>query len=206
MNFRATTLGGAALAGVLLLAGPALAQSNYYNTNPTPEERAQTNQLNSNAADQAQRDADSNASANADFQAKQNAYDRDRADYDAKRAAYDRARERYEADRYVRYGYYGHRWDAFYGYTRFHDVDRMRSGELLGLRVSTRGGGQVGRIRDVDTNGYGRVTRVLVSVGYDRTAWIDADDLRFDPVTRVVMTNLSRDQIDDMARMRYPRF
>jgi hypothetical protein len=205
MNIRATTLGGAALAGILMLAGPAFAQSNYYNTNPTPAERAQTDQLNRNAADQAQSDVDSNASSNADYQAKQNDYERNRADYDAQRAAYDRARERYEADRYVRYGY-GHRWNVFYGYTRFHDIDRMGSGELLGLRVSSRGDSLVGRIRDVDTNGYGRVTRVLVSVGYRRVAWIDADDLRFDPVTRVVMTDLSRDQIDDMARMRYPRF
>src|SRR5215469_15936735 len=202
MNFRATTLGGAALAGILMLAGPALAQSNYYNTNPTPAERAQTDRLNGNAADQAQRDVDSNASANSEYQAQQNAYDRDRADYDAKRDAYDRARERYEAERYVRG--YGHRWDAFYGYTRFHDVDRMHSGELLGLPVSTRGGDRIGRIRDVSVNGDGRITRVSVSVGYGRSAWIDADDLRFDPAAHVVRTDLSRGQVDGMAHMRYP--
>jgi hypothetical protein len=188
-----------------MLSGSALAQSNYYNTNPTPEERAQTNQLNTNAANQAQSDADSNAAANSAYRAQQNAYDRNRADYDAQRSAYDRERQRYEADRYVRYGY-AHRWDAFYGYTRFHDLDGMRSGELLGLPVSSRGGIRVGRVRDIDLDRNGRVSRVSVSVGYGRTAWIDAADLRFDPVTRVVMTDLSRGQIDDMARMRYPRF
>src|SRR5262249_17834179 len=97
-------------------------------------------------------------------------------------------------------------WAAFYGYTRFHDVDRMGSGELLGLPVSLRGGSRIGRVRDVNTDGYGRVTRVSVSLGFGRIAWIDADDLRFDPATRVVMTDLSRGQIDDMARMRNPRF
>jgi hypothetical protein len=188
-----------------MLAGPALAQSNYYNTNPTPAERAQTDHLNGAAASQAQQDVDSNNSANQAYRDQQNAYDRDRADYDAKRAAYDRARERYEADRYVRYGY-GHRWDAFYGYTRFHDIDRMRSGELLGLPVNTRGDNRVGRIHDVDVNADGFVRRVAVSVGNDRIAWIDAGDLRFDPARHVVMTDLSRGQVDDMAHMRYPRF
>src|SRR5215468_2443329 len=63
MKHRATTLGGAALAGVLLLSGSAFAQSSYYNTNPTPAERAQTNQLNSDAAVRARVDADSSATA-----------------------------------------------------------------------------------------------------------------------------------------------
>src|SRR5262249_50922339 len=153
---------GAALAGVLMLAGPALAPSSYYNTNPTPAERAQTNQLNNDAANRAQGDADSDDAANQDHRAQQNAYDRNRAHYDAQRAAYDRERARYEANRYgYRYGY-GHRWDVFYGYTRFHDLDGLRSGDLLGLPVSTRGGNRVGRIRDVDTGRYGRVVRVSV--------------------------------------------
>ena len=41
MKLRALILGTAALAGTLLLAGPGFAEPNYYNTNPTPEERAQ---------------------------------------------------------------------------------------------------------------------------------------------------------------------
>jgi hypothetical protein len=37
-------------------------------------------------------------------------------------------------------------------------------------------------------------------------AWIDTDDLRFDPRTRVVYTVLSRDDVNGMAHMRNPRF
>lgn len=198
MKLRTFALGTAA---ALLLAAPALAQQSYYDTNPTPAERAQTNQLNSNAASQAQSDADANATANGNYNAARDTYDRNRADYDAQRAAYDRERARYQADRHG----YGHRWDAFYGYARFHDVVGMRSRDLVGLTVNTRGGNRVGRIRDIDVNSDGRVSRVAVSYR-DRVAWIDADDLRYDPETRVVLTDLSRDQIDGMARMRYPRF
>ncbi|HUO88778.1 MAG TPA: PRC-barrel domain-containing protein [Rhizomicrobium sp.] len=200
MNLHTSMLGGAA--GVVMLAGSALAQDSYYDTNPTPEERAQTERLNTDAANRAQSAVDSSAAANASYHAELDAYERNRAAYDAERAAYERERAGYEANR----GGYAHRWETFYGYSRFHSVDRMRSGALLGLAVSTRGGSRVGRIRDVDVGDDGRISRVSVSVGAGRTAWIDVDDLRYDPAARVVLTDLSRGQIDDMARMRYPRF
>jgi sporulation protein YlmC with PRC-barrel domain len=206
MNFRATALTGAALAAILMIGAPASAQRSPYDTNPTPAERAQTNALNTDAASNARGNADANANTNAANQAD---YDRARADYDnkmdnydAQRAAYNRDRSRYLNDR----AGYAHRWDAFYGYSRFQDVSRLSETRLMGLQVSTRGGNFIGRVRDVDTNSYGRVTRVAVSTSRDRTAWIDADDLRYDPSTRMVMTDLSQGQINDMARMRYPRF
>jgi len=206
MTFRATALTGAALAAILMIGAPASAQRSPYDTNPTPAERAQTNALNSAAANNARDDADTNDSVNATNQAD---YDRARADYenrmdnyDAQRAAYNRDRARYLNDR----AGYAHRWDAFYGYSRFQDVSRLSETRLMGLQVSTRGGTFIGRVRDVDTNSYGRVIRVAVSTNRDRVAWIDADDLRYDPSTRMVMTDLSRGQIDNMARMRYPRF
>jgi len=190
MTFRATALTGAALAAILMVGAPASAQRSPYTTNPTPEERAQTNQLNTGAANQ----ADYNA-ARDDYNAKLNAYD-------AQRAAYDRDRSRYLRDRFG----YARRWRVFYGYTRFQDLSRFSESRLIGLQVSTRGGGFVGRVRDVDTNSYGRVIRIAVATSRDRVAWVDADDLRYDPAARIIMTDLSRGQIDDMARMRYPRF
>jgi hypothetical protein len=206
MTFRATALGGAALAAILALALPASAQRSPYDTNPTPAERAQTNALNTGAANDARNGADENESTNAANQAD---YDRARADYenrldnyDAQRAAYNRDRARYLNDR----AGYGHRWTVFYGYSRFRDVSSFSQSRLMGLQVSTRGGSFIGRVRDVDTNSYGRVIRVAVSTSRDRVAWIDADDLRYDPSTGMIMTVLSRGQIDDMARMRYPRF
>lgn len=206
MNFRATALTGAALAAILTIGAPASAQRSPYDTNPTPAERAQTNALNTGAADDARNGADEIESTNAANQAD---YDRARADYenrmdnyDAQRAAYNRDRSRYLNDRAT----YAHRWDVFYGYNRFRDVSGFSERRLMGLQVSTRGGTFIGRVRDVDTNASGRVIRVAVSTSRDRVAWIDADDLRYDPSTGQVMTVLSRGQINDMARMRYPRF
>ncbi len=210
MKMRALTLGTAALAGTLLLSGAAFAEPNdYYNTNPTPQERQQTDQLNGAAADQARGDADRNAANQSNYDAARADYDRNRADYDRNRAGYDAQRAAYERDR-ARYdrdhGGYAHRWDAFYGHDRFHDVFGMPSRDLVGLTVTTRGGNRIGRVRDVSTDGSGRVTRISVSVGGGNRAWLDADDLRFDPESRALMTDLTRDQVNDMAHMRYPRF
>jgi len=206
MTFLATALTGAALAAILMIGAPASAQRSPYSTNPTPAERAQTDQLNSGAANQARADADdvdnTNAANQADYNAARDDYNAKLNAYDAQRAAYDRDRSRYLRDR----SGYARRWDVFYGYTRFQDLSRFSESRLIGLQVSTRGGGFVGRVRDVDTNSYGRVIRVAVSTSRDRVAWVDADDLRYDPAARIIMTDLSRGQIDDMARMRYPRF
>ncbi|HEY0303009.1 MAG TPA: hypothetical protein VGC36_16805 [Rhizomicrobium sp.] len=170
---RALALG----ALVALLAAPP-AFADYYNTNPTPAERAATERLNSDAAVRARGDA------GPDFGAGRNVAPSgpDRAFGDARR------------------------WDAFYGKARFRDIAALPARELIGLRVSTRGGGRIGVVRDVDTNRYGRVTRVAIGVAGGNLAWVDADDLRFDPTARVIYTTLSRGEVDSMARMRYPRF
>ena len=55
MTVRKLMLGGAA--GIMLVATPVLAQS-IYTHEPTPEERVQTNNLNTEAADQAKSDSD----------------------------------------------------------------------------------------------------------------------------------------------------
>ncbi len=195
MKLRALMLGSALLFAAL----PAFAD--VYATNPTPGERAQTEQLNAGAAARAHSDADQDAAARADFNARQDAVDRDRARYQADRARYERDRARYDRD-------YGdaRRWDVFFGHGRFQDVEALSPRQLIGLRVSTRGGGRVGLIRDVDTNRYGRISRVAIGIGGGNAAWVDTDDLRYDPATNVVYTTLSRDQVGAMARLRYPRF
>ena len=187
--------------GTLFLAGPlAAAPSDPYNTNPTPQERQQTDQLNGAAANRAHGDADADAAARAQHDADMGSFNRDSDRANADRARYERDRARYNADNGAR------RWSAFYGFDRFRDVTAMSSNELTGLRVATRGGSRVGYIRDVDTNRYGRITRVGISVGRDTLAWVATDDLRFDPRTRVVYTTLSRDDVNAMAHLRNPRF
>ncbi|MEJ0028432.1 MAG: PRC-barrel domain-containing protein [Rhizomicrobium sp.] len=189
-----------AAAGPTTQPGPTdAAGRSIYNTNPTPQEREQTNQLNTDAAADARTPPTPPAADAADYANKKAEYDRQMRNYDAQRAAYDRDRARYRADR----GDFGHRWDAFYGFRGFRNVDRMRAGELRGVRVSARGGDRIGRVRDVDADRFGRIERVAVSTGRG-AVWIDADDLRFDPVARVVYTDLSRREVDRMGHV--PRF
>ena len=209
MKLRALTLGTAALAASLLAGSAFAAPNDYYNTNPTPQERQQTNQLNGAAANQAHSDADDSVNAanandanQADYARDRAAYNRDRDAADAQRAAYERDRARYDAE----HGGPAHRWDAFYGFNRFRDVNVMQARDIQGLTVSTRGGNRVGRVRDVDTDPNGRISRVSVSLGGANRAWLDADDLRFDPESRALLTDLTRDQVNGMAHMRYPRF
>ena len=205
-------LGTTAVAAALLFAAPAFAQQGPYDTNPTPGEKAQTNQLNSNAAANAQGDADTNGSdaaapvapnANdADYAAKKADYDRKMEDYNAQRARYEHDSDRYRAERSA----YAHHWDVFFGYRGFRDVSGLSSSELIGQPVSARGGARIGRIRAVDADSMDRIARVEVSTGEGRAAWIDADDLRFDPASRAVYTDLTRDQVDDMSHPRLPRY
>ncbi|HXC54359.1 MAG TPA: PRC-barrel domain-containing protein [Rhizomicrobium sp.] len=195
MKLRTLTLGGVAIAGLLLAASPSLAQQSVYDTNPTPAERQQTDQLNNDAANQAHGNADANAAANSQYNAAN-------ADYEAKQQAYERDRARFRADSAA----YAHRWDAFYGHDQFRDVLAMPSSDLIGLSVDTRGGNRVGRIRDVDTNGAGGVTRIAIGTGGGRIAWVDADDIRYDPDTRAVLVDLTRDQIDGLSHVEHTRF
>jgi hypothetical protein len=178
-----------ALGGTLLLATPAFAES-YYDTNPTPQERAQTNALNVAAA--------GDAAATADAQQNYNA---DRAAYDADRARYDADRARYDAE----HARFVHRWDVYYSSDRFRDVEAMHRHEVIDLAVRTQDGDFLGHIRNVDTGSDGRVTRVGVNISGERTAWIDATDLRYDRDNGNAVTDLSRRQVDGMALMRFPR-
>ena len=123
--------------GTLFLAGPlSAAPSDPYNTNPTPEERVQTEQLNSAAANRAHGDADADAAARANHDADVNTFNRDNDRANADRARYERDRAGYDA----RNGGDARRWNAFFGYSRFRDVNAMQSRDLMGLRVSTRDG------------------------------------------------------------------
>src|SRR6185295_11514648 len=98
MKLRTLSLSGVAMTGLLLAAAPAIAEDNYH-TESTPAERVQTNALNSNAADRARTDTDTNTAAHADYDAARAAYERSLNSYDVRKAAYDNDRARYEGER-----------------------------------------------------------------------------------------------------------
>ncbi len=102
MNVRKITLGSAALAAMMLCALPASAMSRYSHDS-TPAERAQTEALNSDAADRARGDANSDAATRDRYNADRAIYDRRMHDNALQRAAYDSDMARYNR-RYHRHG------------------------------------------------------------------------------------------------------
>lgn len=109
MNVRKITLGSAAIAAALFCALPASAQSRY-TRDSTPEERAQTEALNSRAADRAQGNFAADAAARNTYNANEAAYRDGMADHAARQDAYNRDMARYNNrySRYSRYNRYNH--------------------------------------------------------------------------------------------------
>lgn len=202
MTIRTRLLCGAAAAFLSFAGVPAFADETNYNQNPTPAERAATNDLNKDASDRARADSNVSVAAQGDYDAARAAYERSLSDYRDRQSNYDNDRARYDAER----GNYDRerslRWSAFRDNGRYHDVFSLRSTELVGLSVRTRGGERIGRIRDVDYAADGRVRRIAIEVGGRRSAWVYADDVRYDPRNRVILIDLSSDQVDRLARMR----
>lgn len=201
MKIRTLSLGSVALAGLLLAIAPALAATSQ---DSSPAERAQTDQLNSDAANRAHSDTDANSAAQSDYDAARAAYESNLNDYDARKAAYDNDRAGYEARRLDYERNRDQRWGAFRDHDRYHDVASLRSSDLVGKVVSTSGGERIGRIHDVDYSPDGRVNRIAIAIRDSRVAWLYADDVRYDPNSRAILIDLSRDQVDRLSRMRQP--
>jgi len=202
MKIRTLSLGSAALAGLLLAVAPALASSTSQESSPA--ERAQTDQLNTDAANRARSDTAANNAAQSDYDAARAAYESNLNDYAAGNATYDKDRASYETRRRDYERNRDQRWGAFRDHDRYHDIASFHSSDLVGKVVSTRGGERIGRIRDVDYSPDGRVNRIAIAVRYNRVAWLYADDVRYDPRSRTILIDLSRDQVDRLSRMRQP--
>ena len=203
MTIRTISLASAALAGLLFAATSSFAEDNYSNVS-TPAERVQTNALNSDAADRAHSDGAISTAAQDDYDAARVAYERSLNNYDARKAVYDNDRARYEGERFYYNSYRAERWNTFHDRDRYRDVLGFRSADLIGMTVSTRDGERIGRIRDAEYNARGQVNRIAVEVRSNRTAWVYADDVRYDPQMRVILIDLSNDQVDILVRMNHP--
>jgi len=202
MKIRTFGLGSVALASLLLAATPALSSNTSQDSSPA--ERAQTDQLNTDAANRAHSDSDTNAAALSDYDAARAAYEANLNDYDARKATYDDDRAGYEARRQEYERNRDQRWGAFRDHGRYHDIAALGSTDLVGKVVSTRGGERIGRIHDVDYSPNGRVNRIAIEVRSNRVAWLYADDVRYDPNSNVILIDLSRDQVDRLSQMRQP--
>ena len=172
-------------------------------THSTPAEHAQTQTLNNSAADnaattnQAVDQANSQAQAQSDQQQQQ--YRQQQEQYQAAQQNYADQSARYEAEhgRYAaeRARYHREAWPARYE----NELIVSRAG-LLDSRLLADNH-DVGRVTDIATGPGGHVDAVRVALDHDRgNVWIDADDLRFDPDHHVVVTDLSRHDLHEMAR------
>ena len=206
-----TSVSGLALSA--FLAGvPALAQADRVDANgmptthSTPQEHADTANLNSQISN-ANESADQQASAANDQalqqqqqyqtqlqqnQAAQQDYQQKSADYAAQTARYESLRARYAAERAAYHrGLWPDRWARF-------TIDQY-SADLVGQRVEILNGSRVGTVRDVARTADGHVEALLVDLDNDKVVWIDRTDIRYDRAGSVVMTNLDSRDLRQMA-------
>jgi hypothetical protein len=202
-----------ALAGALLIASPAFGQTgddpnypnNYYRTNPTPEERAQTGQLNSQQAQDEGTSASGQTGVEVQQQndAAQQRYRQQMDQYQAQREQYENEKDRYHA-RLAHY-YYDRRypsewWRGHYTSASLDGFYRLPRRDLLGREVAERDGLVVGHIMDVDRYPDGHIARVEVSIDGGRVAWLDSANLRYDAAERILFTDIPADDLYERSQ------
>jgi hypothetical protein len=207
MKFRNYLAISGVTLSAFLVAGPfAMAQNvdaqGMPTTSSTPAEQAQTLQLNQNAADAAagaNSQAASQASANdtqnqvqqMQYQNQQGTYEAQKEDYDAKMVAYDALRDRYATERAA---YHRDLWPDSYTNRLL-----MNDAGLIDSRVEVVNGDTVGRVTDIARGPNGHIDALRVALDNGQITWVDAADVRFDHDAGIVMTDLSRNDLNAMT-------
>lgn len=200
MNIRNLALTSA---GVLALSiGAALAGNDPYTHNPTPEERAQTQDLNEQQAGDAQDFAaqnaqtqENNAAARAQYNIQQKQYQDQHDAWVAQQQDYADERAEYNETYHPRAWWHDHYERA--SLRSFYDVPRR---ELVDLRVTAEDGRTVGFIRDIDRADDGHIARVQIQLRDGERAWLPARNLRYDAEERIVFTDLTPGEVLAAAR------
>jgi hypothetical protein len=201
MKIRNIVLSSAS--ALVLTTGLALAQTNDpYTHNPTPQEQAQTDQLNAQAGQDAQTPPTPDTSdpryraQQQQYQGQQEQYQDDQRYYQDQQTHYQDQQAQYEYDRSHPSGWWHDRYDRA-SLNHFYDIPRA---ELIDLRVIREDGMVIGRIRELDRHDDGRVASVRIVFRDGQSAWVRARDLRYDPADRIVFTDLSIRELREMAR------
>jgi hypothetical protein len=181
-----------------VLADPAAGDP--YTQNPTPQERAQTQQLNGQASADAQQSTSAATAQNdanqAQYQQQQDQYQNDQAHYQAQKDRYLDERAEYNFD----HSHPGAWWHERYeraSLNHFYDIPRT---ELVDMRVVRDDGFVLGHIRTIDRAPDGRVESVQIRFRNGESAWVKARDLRYDLDDRIVFTDLSYPEIRELER------
>ena len=184
-------------AGALaLMLGAAHAGDDPYTHNPTPEERAQTQDLNGQAADQAAGDRAVQGASQQQYDDQQSQYQQQLDHYQAQQDRYQSDRAEYDYDRSHPLTWWHDRYEHA-TLNHFYDIPRA---ELIDLRVVREDGYTVGRIREIDRHGDGRVAAVRIVFHDGDSAWVRASHLRYEPEDQVVFTDLTITELHDLAR------
>lgn len=175
-------------------------------TRSTPVEQAQTVELNKQigaenaAADAKAATGDAKAAADdAHYQARQQQYQgqlrqnqAQQADYQDRTAIYNSLQTRYAIERAA---YHRGVWPR--RYVKWVIVEREAG--LIGERVALISGRRVGTVIDTAHGANGKVSALLVQLDSDKIVWIDTGDLRYNRADGIVMTNLKRADLRQMA-------
>ena len=204
MNLRNIALCTAGFLAITIGAASAdPAAGNPYTQNPTPQERAQTQQLNSAASQDAQVPAQPTPADQAQYDAQQDQYQAQQGQYQHDQQRYLAQQDRYRDERAEFF------YDRSHPYTWWHDRYARASlnlfygvprDELVDLRVVRDDGFTIGRIHEFARAPDGRVAAVKIVFRNGGIAWIKARDLRYDPDDRIVFTDLSEPELRALVR------
>jgi hypothetical protein len=171
----------------------------------TPEEHAQTAEINRQAAADGAATNNQTDTNNAQYQAQQQQYQQQQQQYQNQLAnnqaqqehyrdrtmAYENLRTRYAAER------------AAYHRGLWPDRERWviveRGDSLVGERVQLLSGNRVGTVIDTAHAPDGAVEALLVRLDNDKIVWIDSADIRYNRADGVLMTNLEASDLHRMA-------
>lgn len=207
-----------------LIAVPALAQQdNSYSTpsgdhvdangmpttHSTPAEQAQTANLNGQAANSAEQSTAQTGNADAQYQTQQQQYQQQlqqnqqaQSDYQNQKAAYAEATAHYENLRArfaaERAAYRRDLWPADY-----RPWELRPDFAVMHARVEITNGDHVGSVMGIARAPDGRIEGLQVALDSGKMVWIDADDARFNRADGILMTDLNRADLHQMADERF---
>ncbi|HSC60584.1 MAG TPA: hypothetical protein VLC29_05095 [Rhizomicrobium sp.] len=220
MKTRNIIMGGvAALALAGSFAAPGFAQ---YSGNPpqvsTPEEKAQTEQLNAQAqggttaspsalngqGGSTTEPSPENQARQEQYEDQQAQYQQDRARYEAERRHYERNIHRYDEARYY-FTDYPHAYPYHYEDAQLRPLYLLAepSQQLAHAPVEGPDGNWVGRVRNVETALDGRPKRVEIALNHRVSVWVSPTHFRFDAANKILYTDLTRADLWNMPGATY---
>jgi multidrug efflux pump subunit AcrA (membrane-fusion protein) len=207
-----------------LIAAPAMAQqANSYptpsgervdangmpTTHSTPEEHAQTEDLNGQAASTADQSTAQTQSGDAQYQAQQQQYqnqlqqnEQAQQDYRNQKQAYENQAAHYEDLRArfaaERAAYHRDLWPNDY-----RTWELRPDFAVMHARVEITNGDHVGTVTGIARGPGGRIEGLEVALDSGKVVWIDAADARFNRANGILMTDLNRADLHQMADERF---